>query len=667
MVPLAIFTLFLSMTDCSPKREQISIIATNGDQVIEFAVSELSGILKKDFIVSLSDTPEPAGWNIVLRSDPGMKPFSFSVVRPENEKTKSIFLSGNDPTCVLHSVYTLLEKMGYSFDLTGIRYPDKASFKNVEGYSDTISPVVERRGIRQHINFLMDISSYPLGEAKEYIRNLARLRMNYITFHSYPRQWVAFNYKGEENLAGSFFYGEQDLVPKEEHLKKVVRNDSIYCIPAIEPCWNDTRKRSRMAIEWLNAVMAEAKRVGLTVNMSFELREYGMEYARTASAAILEEYPLIDGLEFISEEDIGTYIDQIKNNISCTEELGKLLAGRKIQFTDGIYNTTASELKAGFEILRNTTPENVTLSVLPAHGARMAVRNLSEIPLTSEDLKRTMIYSWIEFDGLMYLQQNPVEGIRMMIGENLKISGNKPLYGICWNHWRNYENRLALRYASEAMITGPVPAAVFYQSIAKRLKVGNPGRYASAMARLDNADTYCRDNLFNIGFCPNGYWLKKTGLSLYGRFPKEKLLTAIEQFEEAENDLAACISTTRNSPALKDLKFLDNRINCTKLHLKAFVVMTALQPLFKGNPDPDMSAGDRAMVLETCSEALSLEKQYIDLHAQFIADRGCEGTLVSYMAGPYQTLKNLISKYGDSNDSIPKPGKPFDAPPEPGL
>jgi hypothetical protein len=95
------------------------------------------------------------------------------------------------------------------------------------------------------------------------------------------------------------------------HLKKVVRNDRIYCIPAIEPFYNDPQKESQMAISWLNGVMTEAKRVGLTVNMSYELREYGMDYALATSKAILEEYPLLDGLELISEEDISTFIDQI--------------------------------------------------------------------------------------------------------------------------------------------------------------------------------------------------------------------------------------------------------------------------------------------------------------------------------------------------------------------
>lgn len=62
---------------------------------------------------------------------------------------------------------------------------------------------------------------------------------------------------------------------------------------------------------------------------------------------------------------------------------------------------------------------------------------------------------------------------RMMIEENLKLTENKPLYGICWNHWRTYENRVASRYAAKAMIEGLIPAMDFYYSNAENLEIEN--------------------------------------------------------------------------------------------------------------------------------------------------------------------------------------------------
>ena len=254
----------------------------------------------------------------------------------------------------------------------------------------------------------------------------------------------------------------------------------------------------------------------------------------------------------------------------------------------------------------------------------------------------------------------------MMIKENLKISANKPLYGICWNHWRTYENRIAIRYASEAMIYGPMPEKTFYYSLARRSGIANANKFTAAMNKLDQSDTFCRDSLFNIGFCWGGYWLGKKGLSLYGRYSRDNLLRAIDYFSEVKADLNSSVSKTRDSIALKDLHFLENRINCTILHLKAFAVMKEINPLFDGNPDPVLSENEREKIRKTCTEALSLEKQYIDTHAQLVPDRGSEGTLVSYINGPYKCLKNIMSNYGKAEINNQNRDKPFDAPPEPG-
>jgi len=263
----------------------------------------------------------------------------------------------------------------------------------------------------------------------------------------------------------------------------------------------------------------------------------------------------------------------------------------------------------------------------------------------------------------MYLQQNPIEGIRSLIAENLKINSGKPLYGICWNHWQNYENRTAARYASEAMIEGPVPKDSFYESFATRLGIVDSDMYSKAMNKLDETDNFGRDSLFNIGFCPNKYWLQKSGLSIYGWYKKATLLSAICRYNASESDLQDCIAKTKSKSAIRDLQFLVNRINCSVFHLKAFLVMTDLQPLFKGNPDPLLSKLDHKLVVRKCSEALRFEKDYLDMFSKLILDRGCEGTLVSYLHGPVKSLKNIMAKYGYGNDSIPGIGKSIDAPP----
>src|SRR6185312_5046568 len=305
-LPVAVLAVLLAFVPGpAAGKERITILYPGAHQpVIDYGVRELSSLLKDKFDVRLAGAPDEKGWNIVLKVDTAMRPFSFSVRQPKSAGYTTVYLSGHDETCVLHAVYTLLQLMGYTFDLTGVRKPRVPSLQRLAGYNRVIQPAVEWRGIRQHINFLMDISSYPAREAKEYIRNLARMRMNCITFHSYPGQWYAYTYQGARQLAGNFFYGEVDSVPADRSIRKLVRNKSVYCIPEIEPFWDDHEKRSQMAIAWLNDVMAEAKKVGMKVRFSYELRTPGIDYARATCLAVVQEYPRIDELEFITEEDV---------------------------------------------------------------------------------------------------------------------------------------------------------------------------------------------------------------------------------------------------------------------------------------------------------------------------------------------------------------------------
>ena len=137
---LYLLVILLPVVSCTTEKENITIIAPEGGKVIEFAVSELSGILSDNFTVGRSSVPEERGWNIVLRADSSMKPFSFSVIQPKKESNKTIYLSGHDETCVLHSVYTMLEEAGYTFDITGIRKPERTTLENIEGLSEDHKP-----------------------------------------------------------------------------------------------------------------------------------------------------------------------------------------------------------------------------------------------------------------------------------------------------------------------------------------------------------------------------------------------------------------------------------------------------------------------------------------------------------------------------------------------
>jgi len=658
--------LLLAFGCASHPKPTVSILGGSGDPVLAFAVDEISSALAKDYLVVRGAAPN-ADWVLDLAVDTAMAPYSFSLKAAGDDPGRTrVELRGPNQAGVLHAAYTMLEAAGVRHDITGLDLPERVRLDGLRGVSRLVRPAVERRGIRLHVNFAMDISSYPLDEAKAYIRNLARLRMNTVTFHSYPGQWYPASLDGGPLAAGHFFYGQRHDVPDEAFVKRVVRNARVFSIPEIEPYYDQPVEKGRRATAWLRAVISEAKRVGLTVNFSLELRDKDTAVSMAACDAVIDAYPMIDGFEIITQEDSDHPVEEVENNARALGLLRERWKDRKpLEYALGIYNTTVTDLTAGFDRLRHLVPPGVRLTILPAHGARMAVKNLLAIPITAEDVARTTFYSWAEFDGLMYLQQNPVEGIRQLVVEAQRLTGGRPVSGILLNHWRTAENRTSIGYAALATIEGPIAPADFYRRYGSGLGVGAIDSYVRAMSDLDEADDDARMNLFNIGFCYGGYWSGRRGLANYGRFPAEKIDASARRFEAVRGRLAGCLRDTRAEAGRRYLEFLVNRISCTLFHLGSFRTMAELQPLFKARAPEAFTAQDRRQVREVCDRALAQQDQYLRLHAQMIEDRGAEGTLLSYYYSAPRLIKQIEAAYGGEGGRRDGTPKAADAPPSP--
>ena len=173
--------------------------------------------MKRPWSTSRKPSPPP----------PGSRPIKGSKSRPSAPCALQL------PE-LLQATYTALEEMGCRFEVTGPVVPDRLNPAGIPASRAVYTPAIQRRGVRQHINFNMDVSGYPIGEAKEYIRNLARLRYNHITFHSYPCHWTrdrnshaavfgdfrrwttAYNLKPDDLVTGAYFYGGEFLKQNEE-------------------------------------------------------------------------------------------------------------------------------------------------------------------------------------------------------------------------------------------------------------------------------------------------------------------------------------------------------------------------------------------------------------------------------------------------------------------
>jgi hypothetical protein len=668
----------------------LSITTDSSSVTYAFAVKELSSFLGSTAV------------RIHLSTDATLPEGSFFI--NNDIAGKRIVLAGSDETAMLHAVYTFLEQIGFRFEITGPIAPAVVNPGKLKAGRTLINPFVHQRGIRQHLNFPMDISSYPLEEAKEYVRNVARLRFNCITFHSYPGQWYEVRRKDTTEWAGNFFYGQQYNIPNLPYIREKVRNRAIYCIPAIEPYFNDTAAKSSMAIHWLQELMKECKRAGLTVRFSFEARSASTDVSRTleTARAILAEYPLIDELELMSEETGGWeppatrahteemlvrhFGQEILNDRTITAPIrdgqpgldylygtighniralkaitDSLLRPKGLKGCLGLYLAIPEYLPSVWRLMHTFAPGQ-QYSIMPAHGARKTSLYLPLAGLDKKDFSHTTVYSWIEFDGIMYLQQNALRGIRRTLEYAQDVCGpGNSIKAMSFNHWRTAENRVATRFAAVATLYGLTDEGDFYRDYALGLGIRQTASFTAAMKIIDDADWFATTSLTNVGFCFAGAWGK--GFAGFGRLNKDNLKKGREMYQQALDLIQHCAAGVVNKPGRDFLAFLDNRLRSTIVYFRAYEKGTALQAF---NKSTDHSPEDKKQIAAICDEAALLFQQYIQVQSALLPDRGCEGTLVSAYHTPIAVLQRIRYEYaGIPYNDPPATGKPIDAPPPP--
>lgn len=665
---------------------QVTIVTTSNDAIIQYSIAELKSFLNEKNGFTFTNQKEKADWIITLSHDSSLKEGGFRVTTTNNGK-QHITLSGATNHEILYSVYTFLEKLGYTFEITGFHVDNKVNTDAIKAYNETIIPVAKLRGIRQHINFPMDISSYTLKDAKQYIQNLARMRFNFITFHSYPGQWYEVKKKDTIEYAGNFFYGDRHDMPDNPLIQKNVHNKKVFCIPEIEPFIDNIPKRSKMSIIWLNAVMAEAKRVGMRVGFSFEPRSKSIDIEETISTIqqIQKQYPLIDNIELITEEsggwgpsntaeetksilvsffgndilkdsivtapirpkqsDLGYIYGQIGHNIKVIQTI----RNRNIQTPPlklGIYCTNEYNI-ASYYLSRKIAP-NTEVSILPAHGSANVAKNTPNIILKESDWNQTTVYSWLEFDGMMYLQQNGINGIYTLIKNRTSQIPDSRFNTIAFNHWRTAENKITARYAALASIFGAIEPGQFYEDYAKRIGIASPSTFSNAMLLLQKAFDY---KTSNMGFAWMGYW--KNGIHFES---PTSLNGALERYISARNELSKCAIGNKNEYAKNTVQFLDNRLRATIIYHQAFIKQNELNV-------PNLTP---QKYKEVSDEVLSIYNACLKVYAEMMPDRGCEGTLINMYLSPIRAVK--ISRLKNAGIPLNEPiaaSKHFDAPAAP--
>ena len=471
------------------------------DTSLSFARSEFRLYMP----ASLSITPK-------FSIDPSLKDGAFAYRIYRNGMKSTVSFLGGTPIEVTHAVHGFLEHIGFHFGFDGTKRPTSLRTDTLSRGMYLTRPYTRWRGIRQHVNFPMDISSYPQEEAREYLRRLVRMRFNKIAVHSYPNLWHEVATGDTIERAGNFFYDRPHPIPDHPLIRDKIRfNKKLFCIPEAESNYSDRMARSRNATNWMRDLLTYAKEIGLRVHFSIEPRRRGdISYILDNARSAIEQYPMIDELGIITEElggwgetctdstvrdvlkrrfgaeslqdtivtrvirprqtDLDNLLEQLGRNMEAVRRIPEQswFRNRNIELQLGIYCTIAEYAPVAYHLARKALPD-MNIGIMPGHGSVRTANHLARVRKNAEDLAHTTILSWIEFDGLMFSQQNPVDGIEALFRQLDTLRGGRQLNTVLFNHWRTAENAVAARYAAETSLRGPIDRSAFYSNQAQIL------------------------------------------------------------------------------------------------------------------------------------------------------------------------------------------------------
>lgn len=641
------------------------------------------------------------------RLDKTLKDGCFSYRISRRKGLINVIFSGESPTEITHAVHGFLEHLGFHFGFDGTKRPEAIRLDSLTAGTYTTQPYTRWRGIRQHVNFPMDISSYPQEEAREYLRRLVRMRFNKIAVHSYPNLWHEVNTGDTIERAGNFFYDRPHPIPDHPLIRERIRfNTSLFCMPEAEALYGDRIARSRTATAWMKDLLTYAKSIGLRIHFSIEPRRRGdIAYILDNARSAIEQYPMIDELGIITEELGGwgnTCTDTMVRDVlqrrfgpeslqdtmvtrvirpkqtdldNLLEQLGRNMEGirqipqqswfrnRKIELQLGIYCTIPEYAGVAYHLARKGLP-GIDLGIMPGHGSVRTANHLARIRKGADDLAKTTILSWIEFDGLMFSQQNPVDGIEALFLQLDSLRGGRQLNTILFNHWRTAENAVTARYAAEASLMGPRDRNDFYRDQTKIIGLKDENKYITVMHTLEKLDRICTNDLPNVGFCWIGAWLSGGPYTWMNRPLLKQMSMAYDSLRIDVHEM------TKPLPAgygRTQLSLLENRLLTSHLYLSAFDAACGIQSLAKDNGNAYTKESKEAAGL-MLDHSLRLYERYMEAHGKSMPDRGCEGTLINLWHGPMYGVKVLRERIAGIPMDVPaQKTSATDAPPLPIL
>ena len=235
------------------------------EPLAQYAEEEAARLLGKLSGERISSTKDANAKTLKLIVDPSLDVQEIAI----ESTARRAELRGGSPAALLHAVYTFCQELGCVFEFSGERNPKLADEIRFPVLRLSHRPSVSERGIRMHLNFVQDQSYFTEDEFAGFIDNMARLRLNYLTFHMYtPLQWFPFSYRGVEHLDHSLGGARRPLPAGMIGRKKVKVKDHWF--PRELESIRDPRKLLAAMHSRYQRMMAHAHERGIRNCVSFE-------------------------------------------------------------------------------------------------------------------------------------------------------------------------------------------------------------------------------------------------------------------------------------------------------------------------------------------------------------------------------------------------------------
>lgn len=200
-------------------------------------------------------------------------------------KGGTLYVVGGSPRATLWAVYELGYRFGIRYLLREDIYPKTPISLKLDGIDVSLEPQLRTRTWRTVNDFAIGPESWPLAEHKRVLRQLAKMKFNRVMLSVYPWQpFVHYEFRGVKKQTGVLWYGERFDIPRDAAGKKAFGGKAVFENPdfAGKTTYGEM---TAAGIAHLRGIIAEAKRLGMTVGLSISPLEFPKEFAKVLPGA----------------------------------------------------------------------------------------------------------------------------------------------------------------------------------------------------------------------------------------------------------------------------------------------------------------------------------------------------------------------------------------------